>query len=1092
MSHIAATPAQRTDTDAEPAPYWWAGALTLAERLALATRPAPREGGLAERRLARWRAAHRMDEDGRFEARLADLGIDADTLLALLAEPPEELAARASRPAWADTVEAALATASLDGGAQPAPPEAGEAAFTWDAGFGRIVAPFVRNAVDRVASGAPDGLGQVTALRRGFAEQLGRQLVSLASRVLVLELNVARVRGELHGDSAEERFRSFATRLATREGLAGLLSEYVVLARLLAQCADHAVEAYLELLRRLAADRSAIVAELLGGTDPGRPAEVVMGVGDGHRGGRSVGLLRFESGARVVYKPRSLAVHTHFNRALGWLDDRLPGLGLRALTVLERPGHGWVEYAEHGPCADEAGVRAFYRRQGALLALLYALDGVDFHFENLIAAGDQPVLVDLEALFHPEIPRGGARGPADEDPAGRALDTSVARVGLLPAVVWSKDGGALDMGGMGGDAGSTLPFESAGWAGAGTDEMRLIRERAAFPGSSNRPGVGDAVADPADHVEDFLAGFTSAYEAIAAHRDELLSPGGILAAFQGDEIRVVMRPTQLYGTLLLESTHPDVMRDALDRDHVLDALWAACADDPVRRRLVPAEIADVWNGDIPLFSGRPGTPDLWTSRDERLAGALTGVPSSDAAAKIRAMGPRDLAEQQWIIRASLASRRDRDRVWTSAAPAAPAGPTPPADELADRLVAMATAIGDELAERAHRDASAANWLGMELVGETRWTVGTLKSDLYGGTPGVALFLGQLARITGEHRHADLAMRALSWVPGFVDGIAAGVAALPCGPFNSAVGLAYALTHLARDLGAPDLLGHVEPLIAATTGGAAADEGLDIVSGAAGCLAAMLAVHEATGLPDALEVARACADRLVETARPQDGGVAWHGHIPASMPLTGFSHGTAGIGWALLRFAARTGEAQYAETGLAAFAYERSRFDARIGNWPDFRDLPDTPAPPSGLPPSMQAWCHGAPGIGLARADLLHRRPGLSTEAAGDLAADLDVALRSYLGSPPGVVGHSLCHGEAGNLELLTHAVAAGRHDLADALRVRTGVLLAQLADGPRCGTPGGVTTPGLMSGLAGIGHGLLRLAAPAEVPSVLLLAPPAA
>ncbi|MGW0199687.1 hypothetical protein, partial [Nonomuraea sp. NPDC003201] len=79
MSHIAATPAQRTDT--EPARCWWAGALTLAERLALTTRPAPRESDLAERRLARWRAAHRMDEGGRFEARLADLGIDADVLL---------------------------------------------------------------------------------------------------------------------------------------------------------------------------------------------------------------------------------------------------------------------------------------------------------------------------------------------------------------------------------------------------------------------------------------------------------------------------------------------------------------------------------------------------------------------------------------------------------------------------------------------------------------------------------------------------------------------------------------------------------------------------------------------------------------------------------------------------------------------------------------------------------------------------------------------------------------------------------------------------------------------------------------------------
>ena len=41
-----------------------------------------------------------------------------------------------------------------------------------------------------------------------------------------------------------------------------------------------------------------------------------------------------------------------------------------------------------------------------------------------------------------------------------------------------------------------------------------------------------------------------------------------------------------------------------------------------------------------------------------------------------------------------------------------------------------------------------------------------------------------------------------------------------------------------------------------------------------------------------------------------------------------------------------------------------------------------------------------------------------------------------------------------------------------------------------CGTPLGVDSPGLMTGLAGIGYGLLRLAEPARVPSVLTLEPP--
>jgi len=40
------------------------------------------------------------------------------------------------------------------------------------------------------------------------------------------------------------------------------------------------------------------------------------------------------------------------------------------------------------------------------------------------------------------------------------------------------------------------------------------------------------------------------------------------------------------------------------------------------------------------------------------------------------------------------------------------------------------------------------------------------------------------------------------------------------------------------------------------------------------------------------------------------------------------------------------------------------------------------------------------------------------------------------------------------------------------------------------GVPLGTETPGLMTGLAGIGYELLRLAAPEKVPSVLLIEPP--
>jgi class II lanthipeptide synthase len=1062
---------------------WWARGLALAERRAAAgvPTPAPDAAERAARRLERWREQHRLAESGQFARRLAGAGLTEAELADLLAEAPERLAARASRPEWAGLAEAVIDRMPVP---RPLPEPAGPGPVAWEAGFSLVVAPFTEYGYERLAATvraeALDELVDVAELRTGFTRALSSTLVILASRTLVLELNVLRVTDRLAGETPQQRFWSFVRHLGQRAGLVALLDEYPVLARLLAQSTGQAVECWLELLRRFAADRPGIVSEVFGGADPGRLVEVSTGRGDTHQRGRSVAILRFDGSARLVYKPRPLAVHLHFNECAGWLNRIVPNAKLRRLSVVDRGRYGWVEFAEHLPCQAHEELERYYWRQGALLALLYALDGADFHFENLIASGDQPVLVDMEALFHPALPIAGPELLV-ADPVRAAYGSSVAQVGLLPSMVFGEDGTALDFGGNGGDAGMLVPFKTAGWTGAGTDEMRLIREQSQFPGSQNRPRLGKADVDASDFADRLMAGFRTAYDAIVANREDLTGPGGLVRRFGGDELRVVARPTRVYGTLLYESTHPSVLRDALDRDRILDYLWAISADDPGREELVEHEQRDLWAGDVPLFTARTDGRDVWAGDGARLREVLATDGLRRAVAKVQAMGPADRRTQEWIIRASFASR-SASTGERGASPAPTALPLSRAPHTVDpgRTLTAARAVGDQLADSAYLHGDRVGWLGLHFVGESQWVVQPLGWDLYGGYPGVALFLGQLAALTAEQRYADLALRTLAPVQRYADEFADMPAGgSQCSAFNALPGLAYALVHAASDLGAPQLRTTVEQLLAGIAAGSGEDEVLDVIGGSAGGLVAMLAVYEATGLAAALEVARACADRLMETAKPQPHGVAWEAVADASQPLTGFSHGAAGMGWALLRFAAATGERRYAEVGLDAFAYERSQYSARLQNWPDFRVFPgDRPAPGERPPAAMSAWCHGAPGIGLSRADSGQtQRP--------EVAADLDLAVRGLVAAAPSA-NLSLCHGQLGNLELLTLAGGPERAALA-------GHALATFEKlGPVCGTPLGTSTPGLMVGLAGIGHGLLRLGFPDRVPSALLLQPPRA
>jgi lantibiotic modifying enzyme len=137
---------------------------------------------------------------------------------------------------------------------------------------------------------------------------------------------------------------------------------------------------------------------------------------------------------------------------------------------------------------------------------------------------------------------------------------------------------------------------------------------------------------------------------------------------------------------------------------------------------------------------------------------------------------------------------------------------------------------------------------------------------------------------------------------------------------------------------------------------------------------------------------------------------------------------------------------------------------------------------------MLAWCHGAPGIGLSRLRALRHLddPELRAEAEVALESTLD---RGFNRS------HCLCHGDLGNVEIFLQAAevlngSGGARWKAEADRVGAHVLEGIARQGWRSGIPRGVEVPGLMTGLAGIGYGLLRLAMPERVPAVLLLDPP--
>ena len=297
----------------------------------------------------------------------------------------------------------------------------------------------------------------------------------------------------------------------------------------------------MELRRRLATDRRAIVAAWGGGRPLGRVLEVRSGLSDPHDGGRTVAVVRFASGLRVVYKPRPVGLEAAFHRLVAWWNERAGRLTLFAPDVVDRGAYGWMGFVAHEACTDPAAASRYWERAGALIALADLLDATDLHHGNVIAHGEDPVLVDLETLLQP-------RRPSEE--------RSLLSTGLVPAWIRGPDGGSYDVSGFGAIApqrykGATVP----------------VRE--------NVVRVGTDIVSAAEFADQVETGFLRAGALLCEHREDLVAPGGPLQGFRGLEVRVMLRHTETY-------------RAAMEDESALGAMTAA-------------ERAALRRGDIPRF-----------------------------------------------------------------------------------------------------------------------------------------------------------------------------------------------------------------------------------------------------------------------------------------------------------------------------------------------------------------------------------------------------------------------------------------------------------------------------------------------------------
>lgn len=1079
----------------------------------------------AEQLLARWEKLIRLKtkDKSAFNRRLQHLGLDRTSAIAYL--KTRHLPTDAPSPNWANLLSEVLAP---DNFAQPViaivqlqawcdPKSSNQAAFP------EFLHPFLSVILRQIRSQIPNLAEWVSNHTvKQIADYALLRLSKLAARVIAYEVKQWRFKGKLVGETPEERYQYFVQDvLGTPAGLTALFLQYPVLARLLAVASEQIITITVELLQRLQQDFAELSSLFQSGESLGTVTSLQIGLSDLHQEGRTVCILQFASGLKLVYKPRRLEVDQAFNTLITWLNQTGVTPTLRPVQLLARSQYGWSEFIASADCTTQSQVSQFYQRQGVHTALMYFLCGMDFHWENFIAAGEFPVPIDLEAV----LATGIHSAPEEYQPLPKYLHPLGTCSLLTSNLSFFWRAGATDQPlfcgtGINGCGDRPWHTQFTVLQGLGTDEMKYTRRSRDYEFNQNLPRWQSKKISVNDYIPDVVQGFTAAYRILWQHREELLQPQGLLATFRNVTTRTVIRDSNEYAGTLSWSLIPDHLTSGANYDIALELLYTeqpafnhlSCLD------LLNEEKRCCWQQSIPVYYSSPESHHIYSmpevnSPEIDWGVVVTKTSFEQMQQRFQSASAEDLIWQSELLRVSLEmavyprSKRvqaqqehDSQPTWSdrwlltngwSSLSTIPTRHLQPIDSatkvkpipidhqpLLNRLQTQAIAIGEAIVHLAMNHAQGNSWLYLSKVTQSTPQIAPVHPFPWhsSGAAGTSIFLANLAQQTGNEHYEQVARGALKFTAAMLEQcIDAGLwDTIPISGYNGLGLWVYALTENGRCFQDEALLDSaLDWALKLTPERLRQEQNPDVLAGAAGALLVLLHLYKLRPDRRLIDRCNALGESILQCQHEDQG---WR--VPNfERSLLGMAHGVAGIAYALLRLYRITGSESLRQSAVAGLAYERSHFCPQAQDWSNLQQ--------TNQQQFMQGWCAGASGIGLARLGslgILQDDSALYEEIEWAIAAT-----QRHLGKNQ----HHLCCGEAGRILFL--ATAAQRLDRPELFAVALSAALELLDFSERRGYwrlqefSERNIIPGILDGVAGIGLMLLSLISPPSTSQVLIL-----
>ena len=790
---------------------------------------------------------------------------------------------------------------------------------------------------------------------------------------------------------------------------------------------------------------------------------IELGMGDPHANGETVCAVRVGSQS-LVYKPRTNREAQLYGSLLALLYEKSAdeGFSARAPLLVCMEDHSWIEYIDNRACGSEADLALFYKRAGAQVALVHALNGIDFHYENIIACGSSPVLIDLECLFTASM-----IDLQDDLPGNGALfktlklnSRSVFSSGFVPYSPNSDN----DFSGLT----SQKQFS--------TTARQLVREQGLYhlrriqvsktPIIRHLPVFNGVTYSVELFQEAFLKGFECAYDEVVKHQAAVLD----CIRHQAPQLktRVLLKNTQRYIDFLELTLHPRFTQCMLQRQLLLATLWSESNASLIAKNVAAYELGDLQSGNIPSFTMPIASNCIHDSHGTFVAALDIESPLKSCQRKLSALCPADRTFQTSILKECLFPSGNGAMPMHRRHIAKGVPSLQPADYLEGALK-VAAAIERLRIEGAEGDVA---WGFLNEHPTTRRKyLSPMTNSLYSGMGGLAVFYMSLFRVSGRAEHLAKADQIVDSMGRTHEHFDSDMAA------SSYFGLAsylYVLVNHERVTGRDIHRATIDELLHRLDDYPRQRDDFDFLNGWCGTVTLLANLYLLRPQKRLIPL----IERLSTAIRAElaiDGGRFVRKACSTPL-LTGFSHGISGILHALSKVYEVTADATL--IALIKDLLEDENRQMNHGFWLDLRE-PSQPA-------HMSKWCHGDAGILIARLQLRHSlKDVMEPEHLETVEHDIHRCESNLwchgLGS-----GYSQCHGDFGNLMCLLSLYRRTENHQGIA---RTLQAFSETADNffsEDLISQDSVPVLGMMLGIAGVGQALLS-AIDSTLPDALAL-----